>query len=74
MRDIGEMLKDVNWTAHPEPDRVLDDTPYATHEGSLDVLGVTLRVFRLSNGQAVIEEESLAALLSVALVPVGVGR
>lgn len=50
------------WTVVPHVETG-SDLPYATHQGVLDLMGVQLRVYRLSNGQAVIRQEDLEALL-----------
>jgi len=51
------MLDAIEWKAlaHDAP----TDIPVATHEGLLKIMGFELRVYQLSNGQRVIEENDL---------------
>jgi hypothetical protein len=44
-----------------------DDLPFVTHEGTLELQGITLRVLQLSNGQRVIDSEDLDRLFGMML-------
>lgn len=42
-----------------------DGAPYATHSGELEILpGLVLRVYRLNDGRAIVDTESMARFLS----------
>lgn len=56
------MFEDVDWTAAGDVPTE-SDLPYVTHSGILRVGRHELTVFRLSNGQAVIEKECLENFL-----------
>jgi hypothetical protein len=58
---IEMMFDGVQWIAieNPQEDELL---PYATHTGKLEIMGVEIVCFRLSDGQALIAPESMAAL------------
>lgn len=62
MKPPIEMLLDkLEWkpVEHgPAPDANAE-IPHVTHSGVLDLLGCKMDVFRLSNGQTVISEESM---------------
>lgn len=59
---IDMMLDGVTWVERTEPTPEDDSIPYATHEGVLDLTGfASLRVYRLSNGMAVINADDLEA-------------
>lgn len=47
----GIPWRKVEWDEVPQ-----GDLPYVTHEGELNLVGHTLKVVQLSNGQRVIEE------------------
>lgn len=48
----------VQPVANPRPSK--DGLPHVTHSGVLELLpGLKLNVFRLSNGQAIVDEESM---------------
>lgn len=55
------MLAGVDWkpTGMPNEPGEGDDIPYATHRGILKIGEFELRVFRLSNGMAIIQAEDL---------------
>jgi hypothetical protein len=52
MTPIETMLETVEWTAGPETEHG-DGDLWATHSGVLDIAGISLRCYRLNNGQAV---------------------
>jgi hypothetical protein len=62
---IEMMLRDATWEAVPNVDGTTDadGIPFATHSGVWHFMGMDLRVFRLSNGQAVIHADDMTALL-----------
>jgi hypothetical protein len=65
-RPIDRLLDDVEWRKLSVPDSGdLGALPRATHEGVLTFAGHTLRGYRLSNGQRVIDQEDLAAAFGV---------
>jgi hypothetical protein len=54
------------WKSEPpveHPDWKEGDIPYATHEGQLTIMGVTLRVARLNTGQSVFNSEDFETLM-----------
>ncbi len=61
--DIPMMLRGVTWEAVPENEQNAqrladgDHLPRVTHQGEFEVMGHTMKCFRLSNGQAVFEKE-----------------
>lgn len=59
MSAVDQMLAAVEWKALPVTNEATD-IPYATHEGTLHVFDLELRVYQLSNGQRVIGGESLS--------------
>lgn len=62
---IEAMLNAVEWTEVGKSNMkdVGDgDIPYVTHEGALDLYGVTLRVYQLSNGKRIVDAEDIARL------------
>ena len=61
-----EMLLDrVSWEdTGREPAPTDGDTLFATHEGTLEIMGHSLRCYRLNNGQAVFNADDLEAFLS----------
>lgn len=42
-----------------------EELPTSTHQGTFTIFGVELKCHRLSNGQAIIEAESMEKLLEV---------
>jgi hypothetical protein len=54
--------KNAVWTALPGVDNA-SDVPYATHSGVWEFQGMSLKVYRLSDGRAVIEEDSMRQFL-----------
>ncbi len=40
---------------------LIDDLPQATHEGKLTIGGLTMRVYRLDDGRAIINADDMAA-------------
>lgn len=57
---IDKMLDKIEWEPL-EGEAVEGDLPHATHSGILDLGGMKLRVFQLSDGKRVIEENDLIA-------------
>ena len=58
---IDAMLDALEWRAidpYPSPDGL----PIVTHEGILNLMGVDLRVYRLSDGNRVIHNEDMGRL------------
>lgn len=55
---IEMMLGGVQWIAVDPPDDI-SDLPYATHEGVLNLLGMDLKCYRLSTGQAIFDAEDM---------------
>lgn len=65
MTPIDALLKEVEWIPCDSETSPPDDgTPYATHEGTLEIFGVSIRCARLSDGQAVFVADDVEALLS----------
>jgi hypothetical protein len=63
---IDSLLAQVEWQGLPG--KVTEgDLPVATHSGVLDLMGSKLRVYRLSTGQAVINEDDLTEFLNECL-------
>jgi hypothetical protein len=65
-RAIHVATQQLTWTpvARAGPDD--EDSPYATHEGVLDIPGLgALRVYQLNTGQRVFTAEDLDALLGI---------
>lgn len=63
---IEMMMDGLTWVPvkHDELANDSDDgLPIATHEGILNIAGIELKCFRLSNGQAVIDAESMERFL-----------
>lgn len=52
----------TQWTELSNGDAV-GDMPYATHSGVWEFQGMKMNVFRLSNGQCVIDEESMVRFM-----------
>ncbi|MCK9458281.1 MAG: hypothetical protein M0R80_01355 [Proteobacteria bacterium] len=60
---IQILLDGVEWESLPaEPPELDGEVPFATHRGVLDLGGVKLKVYQLSDGQRVIDAEDLEAL------------
>lgn len=58
---IDALMKGVEWK---ETGAVqTDETPVSTHEGVMNFLGIELRCYRLSSGQAVIHADDMNRLL-----------
>lgn len=66
MSDIPMMLQGVIWVAVPQSEQHAqrladgDKLPHVTHEGVFEIMGHKIKCFRLSNGQAVFEQEDFA--------------
>jgi hypothetical protein len=55
---INKTPNEVEWRDLPPP-KESDNLPFATHEGVLNVLGKSIRCYRLSNGMTVFSAEDL---------------
>jgi hypothetical protein len=57
---IEMMMDGVSWRAVDggslDPD---SDLPYVTHEGVLEIGGMSMRVYRISTGQAIINADDM---------------
>lgn len=59
------MLDNVKWEPIPPPDIIQnEDVPYATHKGTVDVLGCILRCYQLSDGRRVIDADDVHSFFS----------
>ena len=66
MNPIEQLLSNIEFV--PISDELIkksDDMPYVTHEGVLDIGGVKIQVYQLSNGQRVISEGEIARVLGM---------
>lgn len=61
---IHPILEDVAWTEEPKHDSPTLGFPYVTHSGVLDLAGVKLRCYRLSDGRAILDAEDIHAFLA----------
>ena len=61
---IEMMLEGVTWIARENVPPQDDGIPYATHEGVLELMGVSMRVYRLSSGQAVVHADDMEQFLA----------
>ena len=52
---IEKMMDAVEWKPLPWQENKSDDSPFATHEGNLEIGGVRLRCYQLSNGLRVFD-------------------
>lgn len=67
MHDIPAMLTNVKWQA-TEVVPQTDDLPYATHSGVFEILGRTLRCYRLNTGQAIFDADDFQAFIADGLL------
>jgi hypothetical protein len=69
MTDSRELMTrlfgEIEWKELPAPEHGEDGLPYATHEGTMQIGGVELRVYQLSDGQRVIDVDDAAKLFGV---------
>ena len=65
------IIDSARWTENPPRAEAIGDLPYATHSGELELFGVTIKCHRLSNGQTIIEAESMAAIFEMMGLPDG---
>jgi len=69
MNPIDNMLDQVEWKPMEEKaewhDGTRQDIPTVTHSGILQIGDVQMRVFRLSDGKAIIAAEDLAAFFGM---------
>jgi hypothetical protein len=56
---IEKMLDGVHWREADGPPEDDDGTPWATHEGVMDIMGHKLRCYRLNTGQAIINADDM---------------
>lgn len=62
---IESLLDGVSWKATGRrPDPSEENILFSTHEGTLEIMGHSLRCYRLNNGQAVFNADDLEAFLS----------
>jgi hypothetical protein len=64
---IETMLDGVQWMAREDQPGATDGTPYATHEGVLEILGHKLRCYRLNTGQTVFNADDVNAFFGAQL-------
>lgn len=67
MTPIEMMLDGVQWVAAEQAQASEDGTPWATHEGVLEIGAASLRCYRLNTGQAVFNSEDVHAFFGGAL-------
>ena len=60
---IDMMLDGLEWVAAPAQEPRDGDLPHVTHSGVLDLMGHSLRCYRLSNGQTVFDGDDFEALM-----------
>lgn len=60
---IEQMLDLVDWAAIERTEEPKADLPHATHSGVLTIGAIDLKVFRLSNGMAVIDADDMQRFL-----------
>ena len=60
---LTEALKNVEWEMAEGFEEPADDIPHVTHAGVMRIAGITLQCYRLSNGQAVVDEQSMAKFM-----------
>ena len=63
---IEKLLNEIEWTPLTWETTPVD-TPYATHLGELNVLGITVKIAQLNDGRRIIFKESLEKLLGCSL-------
>lgn len=54
---IEMMLDGVTWTATRDPSEPVPQGLYATHEGVLEIEGMSLKVYKLNDGQRVFDAD-----------------
>jgi hypothetical protein len=65
---IEQLLDAVAWRKieyQTDPSLVSDTLPHVTHEGTLDICGVTFRVYQLSNRMRIIDADDLKEFFGV---------
>ena len=64
---VEKMLPQVNWEPAPEPDETdpLHGLPFATHTGVLELMGHTLRCYRLNTGETLIEASDMKRFFGI---------
>lgn len=68
----AEIFDSVLWIVESKPERLTGDELYPTHSGTLKLAeGITLKVYRLNDGQNVIDAEDVHKVFSFGETPVG---
>lgn len=65
---ITKMLDAVDWVKAPPPGEIQpgqEGIPHVTHSGILDVGGIKLRVFQLSDGKRIVDAEDIERLFTM---------
>lgn len=62
---IEMMLEGVTWVPAKEMrEPGMDNLPFVTHEGELNLFGTKMRCYRLSSGQTVFNADDMEALFA----------
>lgn len=61
MKPMDALMAAVEWEVVDGAKTNDDGIPYATHSGVLNIMGQSLRVYRLNTGQAIINADDLDA-------------
>lgn len=61
---IDIMMDAVKWELVPKNESIPDETLHATHEGRLEFLGISLKCYRLNDGQAVFDADDVQRFFS----------
>lgn len=64
-KPIETMLDNIHFEPCEKPDNVGEDELYATHVGYLDIADCLLKCFVLSDGQRVIDADSMAEIFGM---------
>lgn len=67
MTPIEHLIGGIDWRPLDDPKPSAQGLPHATHVGSLDLFGATLRCYRLNTGEAVIDGDDLETLFGGAV-------
>ena len=62
---VNRMLDAVAWMPQPEPLDNPNMLPFVTHSGVLDLGGIKLKVYQLSNGNRIIDADDLHKLFGI---------
>jgi hypothetical protein len=60
-QSIDRLLDAVQWKEHPKQEP--GELPHATHSGLLKIMDIEMRVYRLSDGRAIIDAEDMHKFL-----------